>query len=329
MSRRSVIQALGSYVTQAPSDPGPVASDSRHVGHVSPPRESGHGATSAPVFPTPGLPRQFATRNDISPPAPPRGISQSILIGLGVCKESDLVTRHGDSGTGQCVTVTPPPANTPPPSFINYRPSLTLLDLDDQVGGDIQAQVPGQVGEMQEMMLTVTTGRPDVNAVILTAAPPSVPSASDEEDGNPKPRSTQKKKVKRKLKKVMKKEEIKAEKELKKRQYKLALEACKANQFTSYYKCAKNYGVSSSTLKRLHLTGKMYVGRGKVNKVLTENEQIILSDHIKYMTSIGFGYTYYDLRLRIQELLRDVVRYIDYENLVSCDPLPWLETGGI
>ena len=108
----------------------------------------------------------------------------------------------------------------------------------------------------------------------------------------------------------MKKEEIKAEKELKMRQYKSALEAFKSGQFTSYYKCAKNYSVSSATLARLHVSGKMYVGRGKENKVLTESEQKILIDHLKYMTSIGFGYTYYDLRLRIQELLRDVVRYI-------------------
>ena len=330
MSRKSVIQALGSYVTQAPSDPGPGVSDTRHVGqrHVSPPCESGHGA---PVFPTPWpcLPGQFATSNDIiSPVPPPRVISQNILMGLGVCSESDLVTGHGDWGSEQCVTthhntsktasvsVTPPPAYSPPP-LASYKPSLP--DLEDQVGGDTQAvsQVPGQGGEIEEveeMMIPVNTGSPDVNAVMLAAghdAPLSDPSVSDEEtEGSAKPRKTQKKKVKRKPKKVMKKEEIKAEKELKMRQYKSALEAFKSGQFTSYYKCAKNYSVSSATLARLHVSGKMYVGRGKENKVLTESEQKILIDHLKYMTSIGFGYTYYDLRLRIQELLRDVVRYI-------------------
>ena len=317
MSRRSVIQALGGYVTQAPSDPEPGVSDTRHVRHVSPQRESGHGATANPVFPSHCLTRQFATRHDIISP-PPQTISQSLLMGLGVCNVSDLVTRHGDSGPEQCVTahhitsprasvsVTPPPDDTPPPSFISYRPSLSLQ-------APSHSQLPGQVGEIQEMMLPVNNGSLDVNAEILSPAPAhDTPHLSDEEpvEGSDRPRNTKKKRVKRKLKKVMKKEEIRADKELKKRQYKLALDAFKANQFTNYNKCAKYYGVSSATLKRLHVNGKMYVGRGKVNKVLSEKEQLILTDHIKHMISIGFGYTYYDLRLRIQELLREVVRYI-------------------
>ena len=187
------------------------------------------------------------------------------------------------------------------------------------MGGGTQAesQVPGQVDEIEEieeMMIPVNTEGPDVNAVILAAgqdAPLSDPSDEEMVEGrSAKPRKTQKKKVKRKLKKVMKKEDIKKEKEMKKRQYKSALVAFKAGQYTTYYKCAKDYSVSSSTLQRLHVSGKEYVGQGKINKVLTENEQIILSDHLKHMSSIGFGYTYNDLRLRIQELLRDVVRYI-------------------
>ena len=184
-----------------------------------------------------------------------------------------------------------------------------------QALGSYVTQAPsGEIEEVEEMMIPVNTGSPDVNAVMLAAghdAPLSDPSVSDEEtEGSAKPRKTQKKKVKRKLKKVMKKEDIKKEKEMKKRQYKSALEAFKADKYTTYYKCAKDYGVSSSTLQRLHVSGKEYVGQGKVNKVLTENEQIILRDHLKHMSSIGFGYTYNDLRLRIQELLRDVVRYI-------------------
>ena len=65
---------------------------------------------------------------------------------------------------------------------------------------------PHQVEEVEEMMIPVNIGSPDVNAVILAAghdAPLSDPSVSDEEtEGSAKPRKTQKKKVKRKPKKV-------------------------------------------------------------------------------------------------------------------------------
>ena len=101
------------------------------------------------------------------------------------------------------------------------------------------------------------------------------------------------------------KEEKEANKELKMRQYNLAIEAFKDNKFHTYYSCAKNYGVSSSTLKRLVVSGKSYVGKGKMNKVLTEREQHLLRDHIKQTS----GYSYHDLRLRIQELLHTIVRF--------------------
>ena len=101
------------------------------------------------------------------------------------------------------------------------------------------------------------------------------------------------------------KEEKEANKELKMRKYNLAIEAFKENKFHTYYSCAKKYGVSSSTLKRLVESGKSYVGRGKMNKVLTESEQHLLRDHIKQTS----GYSYHDLRLRIQELLHTIVRF--------------------
>ena len=100
------------------------------------------------------------------------------------------------------------------------------------------------------------------------------------------------------------KEDKESIKELKMRQYKLAIEEFKENKLNTYYSCAKKYGVSSSTLKRLIVTGKSYVGGGKMNKVLTESEQGMLRDHIKRTSD----YSYHDLRLRIQELLHTIVR---------------------
>ena len=88
------------------------------------------------------------------------------------------------------------------------------------------------------------------------------------------------------------------------RQYNLAIEEFKENKLNTYYSCAKKYGVSSSTLKRLIVTGKSYVGGGKMNKVLTESEQGMLRDHVKKTSD----YSYHDLRLRIQELLHTIVR---------------------
>ena len=101
------------------------------------------------------------------------------------------------------------------------------------------------------------------------------------------------------------KEEKKSIKELKMRQYNLAIEEFKQNKLNTYYSCAKKYGVSSSTLKRLIVTGKSYTGSGRVNKVLTESEQGMLRDHVKKTSD----YSYHDLRLRIQELLHTIVRY--------------------
>ena len=60
------------HVIQTPSDPG--VSDMRHLGHVSPLRESGHRAPGGVISSTPQV------------------ISQSILRRLGVFNESDLVS---------------------------------------------------------------------------------------------------------------------------------------------------------------------------------------------------------------------------------------------
>ena len=169
---------------------------------------------------------------------------------------------------------------------------------------------------MAEILVNVTPGNPKNDAVILSSAPvaPSPNKKSVEGRGN----LTGVKKKKRKSKKV-EREEKKANKEFKIRQYNLAIEAFKDNKFNTYYSCAKKHGVSSSTLKRLIVTGKNYVGQGKINKVLKESEQQLLCDHLKEASRIGFGYTYYDLRLIIQELLQGLVT----SNPARAETIPW------
>ena len=104
-------------------------------------------------------------------------------------------------------------------------------------------------------------------------------------------------------------EEIKAEKTKKKISYDEAIRAYKAGAFTSYRKCAEHYGVNNSVLRKYILSGTSYVGKGMVNQVLTDEELKDLRDHLVYMAEIGFGYTIYDLRLDLQQLLTDIVRY--------------------
>ena len=104
-------------------------------------------------------------------------------------------------------------------------------------------------------------------------------------------------------------EEIKAEKTKKKISYDEAIRAYKARAFTSYRKCAEHYGVNNSVLRKYILSGTSYIGKGMVNQVLTDEELKDLRDHLVYMAEIGFGYTIYDLKLDLQQLLTDIVRY--------------------
>ena len=78
MSRKIIFQALGSF--QPPDDPGP--SDTRHVGHVSPPQCALEHGEQAPLFPAPSSlsQRTLAIRNDNSRPIPGPPITQSMLL---------------------------------------------------------------------------------------------------------------------------------------------------------------------------------------------------------------------------------------------------------
>ena len=105
-------------------------------------------------------------------------------------------------------------------------------------------------------------------------------------------------------------EEIKAEKATKKAKYDEAITAFKSGAFKSYKKCAEYYGINNSVLRKYILSGTSYVGKGMVNHVLTNEEQKDIRDHLIYMSEIGFGYTIYDLKLDLQQLMTDIVRYV-------------------
>ena len=79
---------MGSYVTQAPSDPGPGVSDTwdRDTCHLRVRQDTERQELRR--FPD----SLIHTRNDIISPLP-RVISQSILMGLDSCNKSELVTH--------------------------------------------------------------------------------------------------------------------------------------------------------------------------------------------------------------------------------------------
>ena len=108
-------------------------------------------------------------------------------------------------------------------------------------------------------------------------------------------------------KKFEKKREIQARKEEKKRKFDSAIEAYKDKQFESIHACAKHFGVCHKTLKTFILEGRSYVGGGMQSKIFTAEEEAKLVEHIKWCKSVGFGLTYFNLQLLIQELLTAVV----------------------
>ena len=103
-------------------------------------------------------------------------------------------------------------------------------------------------------------------------------------------------------------EKKKREKEQKKQSYEQAVNAFKEHKYESYSACAKAYGVSDVTLRRMILRKKNFVGQGRPSNVLKEDEEEKLISHLKYCAKVGFGLSLYDVQLLIQELLSAVVR---------------------
>ena len=116
------------------------------------------------------------------------------------------------------------------------------------------------------------------------------------------------KKGRRRNKKKEEVEKKKAEKEQKRSLYDQAVNAFKEHKYESYSACAKAYGVSDVTLRRIILRKKGFSGQGRKSDILTKDEEKKLVSHLKYCAKVGFGLSIYDVQLLIQELLSAVVR---------------------
>ena len=131
----------------------------------------------------------------------------------------------------------------------------------------------------------------------------------DEDQGNSVHDENQRKRKRGPNKKLERKQKIKAYKEERKKQYDLAINAFKDNQFENFGACAKNFGVCPKALKKMILSGRGYVGTGDGNnKVLTSEEEAKIASYLKWCRQVGFGLTYQGLQSLIQELLVAVVR---------------------
>ena len=103
-------------------------------------------------------------------------------------------------------------------------------------------------------------------------------------------------------------ERKKTEKNQKKSSYDEAVAAFKEHKYDSYRSCAKAYGVSDVTLRRIILRNRNFVGQGKQSSILKDNEEAKLISHLKYCAKVGFGLSINDVQYLIQELLSAVVR---------------------
>ena len=168
------------------------------------------------------------------------------------------------------------------PPCSNYSSLANLFLNTDQVT-ELSFTASGEVEHVAEVFLPVST--------------PETPVVE-----------TRKKRGRNKRKERV--EAIKAEKATKKVKYDEAITAFKSGAFKSYKKCAEYYGINNSVLRKYILSGTSYVGKGMVNQVLTNEEQKDIRDHLIYMSEIGFGYTIYDLKLDLQQLMTDIVRYV-------------------
>ena len=115
-------------------------------------------------------------------------------------------------------------------------------------------------------------------------------------------------KRRRRNKKKDETERINTEKEKKKTLYEQAVKAFREEKYDSYRSCAKAFGVSDVTLRRIILRNKDFVGQGRENNVLKKDEEEKLISHLKWCARVGFGLSLYDVQYLIQELLSAVVR---------------------
>ena len=203
---------------------------------------------------------------------------------------NDAVTI-GVGGSGQegeaPVYVTPPHETSASDDTVTFRPVYSwfnpnaLEDAEDQIRNNVEDQANIE----QE-----NTGTCD-----------NIEAPTEKE-------KKREEKKKRRNKKKEKEDEIKQNKFDKKRRYQEAVKAMKSGEYKSYHSCAKAFGVVDTQLKKYVLNGTSYVGKGCVSKIFTPEEEKQLKEHVIEQASYGFGYSYDDLRLCMQELLSEVCR---------------------
>ena len=218
---------------------------------------------------------------------------------------SDDAVTIGVGGSGQegeaPVYVTPPHETSASDANVTFRPVYSwfnpnaLEDAEDQIRNNVEDQALPSANNEQE-----NTGTCD-NIEAPT--------------GKEKKREEKKK---RRNKKKEKEDEIMQNKFDKKRKYQEAVKAMKSGEYKSYHSCAKAFGVIDTQLKKYVLNGTSYVGKGCVSNIFTPEEEKELKEHVIEQASYGFGYSYDDLRLCMQELLFEVCRLVTGLS-VNCD----------
>ena len=191
------------------------------------------------------------------------------------------------------VTLTPPRHK---PFVVDPQRQVYLTGLNKstqeayaEITGDVTAPDDGDNKEDEEVLVTIEVSEPNTDD-----------NDNDEPTKGRKPRGPNKK--------LLKKQEVQARKEEKKRRYNQAIQAYKDNKFDNIHACAKHYGVDHKSLKRMILGDREYVGGGKSSKILRPEEEAKLVAHLSWCKKVGFGLTYHTLRSLIQELLEAVVR---------------------
>ncbi len=213
---------------------------------------------------------------------------------------SDDAVTIGVGGSGQegeaSVCVTPPHETSASDENVTFRPVYrwfnpnALEDAEDQIRNNIEDQANEQENTGTCDNIEAPTGK----------------------------EKKREEKKKRRNKKKEKEDEIKQNKFDKKRRYQEAVKAMKSGEYKSYRSCAKAFGVVDTQLKKYVVNKTSYVGKGCVSKIFTPEEEKQLKEHVIEQASYGFGYSYDDLRLCMQELLSEVCRLVTRHS-VNCD----------
>lgn len=238
------------------------------------------------------------------------------LSGYTECHESPGVT-HSPSSDQDHVSNTSIPI-TPP----RHEPFVFEPHSDRYPGRSQIVQLQNDWADILSGALEGNAGQQEVVAEIVVSNNAEIERHGDEtQDAGEEDRQndgdidqvengqgSKKTKGQRRNRKKEEAEKKKAEKEQKKSSYDQAVKALKENKYESYSACAKAYGVSDVTLRRIILRNKGFVGQGRPNEVLKPDEEEKLVSHLKYCANVGFGLSLYDVQLLIQELLTAVVR---------------------